>query len=443
MKHFLAAGSIIILMLGCAVGISPAQHAIIPEGEPGELHVSLAGSDPMKDKCWIWSDKMEDSHCLWCHDAFDSLCWASDSCLSYGKHVDLYWSINDCSPPYYPFLVETVRIGMHSYLWPGPEDLDVVFGVEIRDVADWSPVTECPTFSPGRLVWTSPPITVPLPPGWCGCVEVDIPGVWVYEPFAVCWHLLFHPPYHIDEGVFGWMTDLDGVYPCLNWVGAGTEWYDFYWDLDQMLGYDNDLVIRVGGRPQWNVAVTMGDFSAVPGDGRVTLLWQTFSETDNAYWVITRDGRRITRLEGQGSKETPSRYRYADTDLTNGQTYSYFLEAWSFAGEVETFGPVTATPAAAVGLPDECILHQNHPNPFNAATDIGYQLPAAEHVTLKIFNTLGQEVCTLEDGAQEAGVHSARWDGCDNDGRPVSSGLYFCRMKAGGYHQTIKVLMLR
>ena len=79
-------------------------------------------------------------------------------------------------------------------------------------------------------------------------------------------------------------------------------------------------------------------------------------------------------------------------------------------------------------IPDHFALLANYPNPFNPATTIRYQLPQASHVTLKIYNLLGQEIRTLVDVIQEAGFHNVRWDGRDDSGAPVSSGVYLVRL---------------
>ncbi len=111
-------------------------------------------------------------------------------------------------------------------------------------------------------------------------------------------------------------------------------------------------------------------------------------------------------------------------------------------------GPVGATkveePQLVSGsLPEGFALHQNYPNPFNATTQIRYQIPQAGHVILKVFNTLGQEVRTLADSRQEAGEYVVRWDGRDAEGGDVASGLYFCRMEAGGFSRSMKMVLLR
>ena len=89
-------------------------------------------------------------------------------------------------------------------------------------------------------------------------------------------------------------------------------------------------------------------------------------------------------------------------------------------------------------LPKDFTLLQNYPNPFNAATTIRYALPDRDRegrqhcTTLKIYNILGQEVRTLMNEEQPAGSYRVLWDGRDDSGREVSSGVYFCRLKVIG-----------
>jgi hypothetical protein len=102
---------------------------------------------------------------------------------------------------------------------------------------------------------------------------------------------------------------------------------------------------------------------------------------------------------------------------------------------------VSETPVG--GLPRHYWLRQNYPNPFNANTEICYRIPRAGHVTLRIFNSLGQEVRTLLDADQKADRYEITWDGRDNMGSEVASGLYFCRLKSGDFGKTIKMVLLR
>jgi hypothetical protein len=95
------------------------------------------------------------------------------------------------------------------------------------------------------------------------------------------------------------------------------------------------------------------------------------------------------------------------------------------------------------GRPQYCQLSQNYPNPFNANTEIRYQIPEDGRVILKIFNALGQEVRTLVNRDQMAAGYSVVWDGRDDVGGDVASGLYLCRLKAGDLSKTIKMVLLR
>ena len=97
-------------------------------------------------------------------------------------------------------------------------------------------------------------------------------------------------------------------------------------------------------------------------------------------------------------------------------------------------------------LPRAFALHQNYPNPFNAGTIIRYEVPASARmfdVKIEIHNTIGEKVKTLVDEQRQAGFHSIRWDGRNEDGVYVSSGMYLYRLKAGAYVQTRKMLFLR
>jgi len=89
-------------------------------------------------------------------------------------------------------------------------------------------------------------------------------------------------------------------------------------------------------------------------------------------------------------------------------------------------------------LPQSFFLSQNYPNPFNPGTEIKYALPKDCDVKLTIYNILGQKVTTLLDGNQKAGYKVVRWDA-----RSFSSGIYFYRLKAGGFMQTKRMVVLR
>jgi len=103
--------------------------------------------------------------------------------------------------------------------------------------------------------------------------------------------------------------------------------------------------------------------------------------------------------------------------------------------------PVDLTEAEA--LPEEFGLFQNYPNPFNPETQIRYAIPEQVHVRMDIYNVTGKKVRTLAAGVMNAGYHSVSWDGRDGFGNAVSGGLYLCRIQAGNYQQTIRMLLMK
>jgi hypothetical protein len=97
----------------------------------------------------------------------------------------------------------------------------------------------------------------------------------------------------------------------------------------------------------------------------------------------------------------------------------------------------------AVDVPREFALAQNYPNPFNANTTIEYTISRPTHVSLKIFNATGQLVTTLVNDYRPINRYAVTWDGTDEGGRPVASGVYFCQLVAGKYNQTRKMTLLK
>jgi hypothetical protein len=93
--------------------------------------------------------------------------------------------------------------------------------------------------------------------------------------------------------------------------------------------------------------------------------------------------------------------------------------------------------------PPDFMLFQNYPNPFNPTTSIEFLLPRSGQVKIEIFNILGQKVRTLVDQHLKAGHKLVDWDGCDDSGKEVSSGIYFYRIKTSEFSQTKKMVLLR
>ena len=110
--------------------------------------------------------------------------------------------------------------------------------------------------------------------------------------------------------------------------------------------------------------------------------------------------------------------------------------------EEETVETAVAT-SDQTSIPQAFSLAQNAPNPFNGETLIRFALPQPSQVELTIYNLLGQRVATLAQGPSAAGTFSVRWDGRDQTGRAVTSGVYLYQLRAGEYTKVRKLLLLR
>jgi len=100
-------------------------------------------------------------------------------------------------------------------------------------------------------------------------------------------------------------------------------------------------------------------------------------------------------------------------------------------------------PRAADAEPGEFSLGANSPNPFNAGTVITYSVANDGPISLAVYDILGRRVATLVDELQTAGQHGVAWNGSDDRGQPVASGMYFYRLTAGAASQTRKMILLK
>ncbi|MBN1349792.1 T9SS type A sorting domain-containing protein [candidate division KSB1 bacterium] len=105
--------------------------------------------------------------------------------------------------------------------------------------------------------------------------------------------------------------------------------------------------------------------------------------------------------------------------------------------------PTTSVEGEHAVAPVEFSLAQNYPNPFNPSTTINYTILKADHVSLEIYNVLGQKVRTLVDNTQLAGLHSVKWDGNDDAGNMLADGIYFYKLKSGARTSTKKMVLMK
>ncbi len=142
------------------------------------------------------------------------------------------------------------------------------------------------------------------------------------------------------------------------------------------------------------------------------------------YVVYNSDPFTGNYLQGSQTEEWPVAVRVCELDLGWGGICDVGIE--EFDRNKKSFS-----------------LNQNYPNPFNPSTVIEYDVKAASHVTLRIYNTLGQEVRALVNSRHHPGSYRVVWDGMNNAGKSVSSGVYLYRMEAGGQSAAKKMIFLK
>jgi hypothetical protein len=94
-------------------------------------------------------------------------------------------------------------------------------------------------------------------------------------------------------------------------------------------------------------------------------------------------------------------------------------------------------------LPEVFALHQNYPNPFNPVTTIRFDVPEESHIRLDVYNILGQRVQTLVNGNMQPGFHVIRWNGTNDTGTPLASGMYIYRIHSSKFTAVKKLVLMK
>jgi|GEM_PF-6867533 len=181
-------------------------------------------------------------------------------------------------------------------------------------------------------------------------------------------------------------------------------------NLDELVVFDGnvDQFVQLGTAARW------GDYSAMAVDPE-----------DGTFWYTTEYAKPNTRLGELAGWATKIVQVTLDDNSKNDNE------------------DVDKTVVAAAALAEQAAGLENYPNPFNPETEIRFKLPEASHVTIRIYNSLGQEIRKLADQQYQSGSHSLRWDSKDNRGHKVSSGLYFYELQTGAVRQVRKMTLVR
>ncbi len=181
-------------------------------------------------------------------------------------------------------------------------------------------------------------------------------------------------------------------------------------------------------------------------------------EEFNGVWNVKlfSDGIRGPYVFSIGSRgDLPTRLRFAILDIPNKDIiHNIFSESITIdeslgngydvtiiAGDEEYVADMIMQ--ILDDIPDEFSLRQNYPNPFNPTTKIDFTLPRSGEVAITIYNLMGQKVTVLKNSILEYGYHSVLWNGLDQFGKPVASGVYFSELRTRDFRQTKKMLLLK
>jgi hypothetical protein len=186
------------------------------------------------------------------------------------------------------------------------------------------------------------------------------------------------------------------------------------------------------------VPVEFTSFSSVVNGNNVILNWSTATELNNFGFEIQRaaagnEFSTIGFVPGYGTTTEAKTYRFVDANLSAGN-YTYRLKQIDFNG---TFAYSDEVNTEVTSLA-QFELAQNYPNPFNPSTTIKFSIPQSSSVTLKIFNTLGQEVSIVLNENLEAGFHTI-----DFNASELNSGVYFYRLDAGSFSEVKKMTLIK
>ena len=186
------------------------------------------------------------------------------------------------------------------------------------------------------------------------------------------------------------------------------------------------------------VPVELTDFSANINGNEVLLSWETSTEINSLNFEVQRstansDFHTIGVVNGNGTSTENHIYSYTDKLLSKG-IYNYRLKQVDYNGSFKYSKTLEINYS---GVKD-FTLYQNYPNPFNPTTTIGYELPEAGYVSLKVYDVLGNEVALVDEGFKQPGLHESVFDG-----RNLSSGIYVYSIQTGNKIQNKNMIILK
>jgi hypothetical protein len=165
----------------------------------------------------------------------------------------------------------------------------------------------------------------------------------------------------------------------------------------------------------------------------------TVAERDDAAAAIQNNDCKLSNCDETLKSANTELGKAIDDSKQDNYVYifNHLTNSWKFSANI-LGANLKKENSIEVNIPKEYGLSQNYPNPFNPATTIKYQLPQNNHVTLRIYDVLGNLVTTLIDEDVAAGYHSVTWSAGN-----IASGVYFYRLTSGSFISTKKLILMK
>jgi hypothetical protein len=221
----------------------------------------------------------------------------------------------------------------------------------------------------------------------------------------------FYPSIAVNsagDAMFGFSASAATIYAGAYVTGRQTEDSDGIVQASETVKAGEDHYVRTFGDIQEPKPNRWGDYSGISLD----------PTNDQIFWVFNE-------------------YAAARGDSSNGED-----GRWGTVWASCSFYPVSIS-LSNQSIPDEYTLFPNYPNPFNPSTTISFFLPEAQLVNLEIFDSNGRKIRSMINESKHAGFHQLSWDGSNEQGKPAVSGLYIFRIRAGGFVNSRKMLLLK
>jgi len=218
----------------------------------------------------------------------------------------------------------------------------------------------------------------------------------------------------------------------------------YYWDGSSDLVVDLDYLLYNENSPAPNDEATSKTGVVIDGPDPDAIGTAYLADTDSALQKsapnLNSTGTSIQRIDfNEGAQTMSGGNGVTGADETSEDLNNTFIAT---SPPTPNSGPTVGIEDSEV-LPTAYAISQNYPNPFNPTTTISFQIPEASNVSIIIFNNLGQKIRTLVNENKNPGNYNVVWDGRDESGFQVSSGIYIYRIQAADFNQSRKMLLVK